>query len=130
MSEPVDMAVVEIASPGGPEVLRPARRPRPVPGAGEVLIAVAAAGVHRPDVPQRQGRDPRLPGGVCAECALAAAPVCLPVPDGLTLQEAAALPETFFTVWHNVFERGRLAAGETLLVHGGSSGIGTAARPL
>jgi NADPH2:quinone reductase len=153
------MAVVEIAEPGGPEVLHPARRPRPVPGPGEVLVRVAAAGVNRPDVLQRQGRYAPppgasdipglevaghvvgagatlrdgdavcalLPGGGYAEYAVAAEPLCLPVPRGFSMEEAAALPETFFTVWHNVFERGRLAAGETLLVHGGSSGIGTTA---
>ena len=154
-----EMTVVEIASPGGPEVLRPARRPRPTPGPGEVLVRVAAAGVNRPDVLQRLGkyapppgasdipgleiaghvvgdgatlRDgdavcALLPGGGYAEYAVAAEALCLPVPRGFSMEEAAALPETFFTVWHNVFERGRLAAGETLLVHGGSSGIGTTA---
>jgi putative PIG3 family NAD(P)H quinone oxidoreductase len=161
MSEPSARAV-EIARPGGPEVLVPARRPRPSPGPGEVLIAVEAAGVNRPDVLQRQGHYPPPPGAsdipglevagvvvalgegvgewavgdrVCAllagggyaEYAAAPAPQCLPIPRGLTPVEAAALPETFFTVWTNVFERGRLRAGETLLVHGGSSGIGTAA---
>ncbi len=69
-------------------------------------------------------------GGGYAEYCLAPAPQCLPIPKGLTPVEAAGLPETFFTVWTNVFERGRLAPGETLLVHGGSSGIGTAAIPL
>ena len=140
-------------------MLRPARRPLPTPGPGEVLVRVAAAGVNRPDVLQRQGkyapppgasdipgleiaghvvgdgaslRDgdavcALLPGGGYAEYAVAAEPLCLPVPRGFSMEEAAALPETFFTVWHNVFERGRLAAGETLLVHGGSSGIGTTA---
>lgn len=161
MSEPSSRAV-EIARPGGPEVLVPARRPRPSPGPGEVLIAVEAAGVNRPDILQRQGHYPPPPGAsdipglevagaiaalgegvrewavgdrVCAllagggyaEYAVAPAPQCLPIPRGLTSVEAAALPETFFTVWTNVFERGRLRAGETLLVHGGSSGIGTAA---
>jgi putative PIG3 family NAD(P)H quinone oxidoreductase len=153
------MDVVEIAGPGGPEVLRPARRPLPTPGAGEVLVRVAAAGVNRPDVLQRMGkyapppgasdvpgleiaghvvgegatlRDgdavcALLPGGGYAAYAVAAEALCLPVPRGFSMEEAAALPETFFTVWHNVFERGRLAAGETLLVHGGSSGIGTTA---
>jgi putative PIG3 family NAD(P)H quinone oxidoreductase len=156
------MNVTEIAQPGGPEVLRPARRPRPEPGQCEVLIEVAAAGVNRPDVMQRQGKYPPprgasdipglevagriarvgpdverwkegdevcalLPGGGYAEYAAAATDLCLPVPPGVSMEEAAALPETYFTVWHNVFERGRLLAGETLLVHGGSSGIGTAA---
>lgn len=156
------MTAIEIAQPGGPEVLRPARRLRPAPGRCEVLIEVAAAGVNRPDVLQRQGKYAPPPGAsdipglevagrivgigpdvarwkegdrVCAllagggyaEYAVAATDLCLPVPPDFSLQEAAALPETFFTVWHNVFERGRLLAGETLLVHGGSSGIGTAA---
>jgi len=66
-------------------------------------------------------------GGGYAEYAVAPASQCLPVPDGLDMMEAAALPETFFTVWTNVFDRGRLKAGETLLVHGGASGIGTTA---
>ncbi|MCW2248403.1 putative PIG3 family NAD(P)H quinone oxidoreductase [Azospirillum fermentarium] len=156
------MRCVEIAQAGGPEVLRPVTRPRPRPAAGEVLIAVEAAGVNRPDTLQRQGRyDPPpgasdLPGlevagriaavgaGVTgwaagdAVCALVAgggyaqfctapAPQLLPVPAGLSMAEAAALPETVFTVWTNVFERGGLKPGESLLVHGGSSGIGTTA---
>jgi NADPH2:quinone reductase len=66
-------------------------------------------------------------GGGYAEYCPAHESHCLAVPHGLSMAEAAAIPETFFTVWHNVFERGRLKAGETLLVHGGSSGIGTAA---
>ena len=68
-----------------------------------------------------------LAGGGYAEYAVAPAPQCLPVPKGLTAIEAAAVPETFFTVWTNVFERGRLQHGETFLVHGGASGIGTTA---
>ncbi len=162
MTESPTMACVEIAEPGGPEVLTPCRRPLPRPGPGEVLIEVAAAGVNRPDVIQRQGHYAPPPGvtdipgleiaGTVAEsgdgvgawkpgdavCALVAgggyaqycaapAPQCLPVPDGLDMVHAAALPETFFTVWTNVFERAALKAGESLLVHGGSSGIGTAA---
>src|SRR5690606_21551215 len=66
-------------------------------------------------------------GGGYAEYCVAHEDHCLPIPAGIDLIEAAAIPETYFTVWHNVFERGRLAAGETLLVHGGSSGIGTTA---
>ncbi|CAO3429639.1 NAD(P)H-quinone oxidoreductase [Azospirillum doebereinerae] len=159
---PDTMRCVEITQPGGPEVLRPAERPAPVPGPGEILVEVAAAGVNRPDTLQRQGRyDPPpgasdLPGleiagtviaigeGVTewasgdAVCALVAgggyAQYCvvpavqaLPVPKPLSMTEAAAVPETFFTVWTNVFERGALKPGETLLVHGGSSGIGTTA---
>ena len=156
------MRCVEIVQPGGPEVLRLIERPDPVPGAGEVLIDVAAAGVNRPDVLQRLGSYPPPPGasdlpglevaghvadvgpGVTAlragdpVCALvsgggyasrcvAPAPQCLPVPAGLDLVAAAAIPETFFTVWTNVFERGALRAGEAALFHGGTSGIGTTA---
>jgi len=156
------MRVIEIARPGGPEVLVAAERATPEPGPGEVLIRVAAAGVNRPDVMQRLGRYPPPPGAsdvpglevagavaavggsvpgwkagdrVCAlvsgggyaDYCAAPAPQCLPIPAPLDEVQAAALPETFFTVWTNVFERGRLAAGETLLVHGGSSGIGTTA---
>jgi len=162
MSLPHDMTVVEIAAPGGPEQLKPARRPVPQPGEGEVLVRVAAAGVNRPDVMQRQGRYPPppgasdlpgleiageivalgpkvtgksvgdavtalLPGGGYAAYAVAAAPLCLPVPQGISLVEAAAIPETFFTVWTNLFDRGRCRPGETVLIHGGTSGIGTTA---
>ncbi len=156
------MIAIEIASPGGPEVLRPAERPKPRPGPGEVLIRVEAAGVNRPDALQRRGLyapppgvsdipglevagevvevgagvtawgtadrvTALLAGGGYAEYALAPEPQCLPVPAGLSMVEAAALPETFFTVWTNVFERGALRPGDALLVHGGTSGIGTAA---
>jgi len=159
---PDSMTCIEISQPGGPEVLRAVQRPAPIPGPGEVLVAVEAAGVNRPDMLQRQGRyDPPpgasdLPGleiagrvvaigeGVTdwaandAVCALIAgggyaqycvvpAPQLLPIPKGFSMVEAAAVPETFFTVWTNVFERGALQPGETLLVHGGSSGIGTTA---
>ena len=156
------MICIEIASPGGPNVLRTVERPDPVPGPGEVLIRVAAAGVNRPDVMQRRGAYPPPPGAsdipglevagtiaalgtgvdgwsigdrVCAlmagggyaTMATAPAPQCLPVPPPLDFVAAAALPETFFTVWSNVFDRGALRAGETALFHGGSSGIGTTA---
>jgi len=159
---PKTMTAIEIPQPGGPEVLRPVTRPTPEPGPREVLIAVAAAGVNRPDILQRQGKYAPPPGasdipglevagrvaacgsdpgewktgdGVCAlvagggyaEYCAAPVPQCLPVPAGLDFVQAAALPETVFTVWTNVFERGRLSAGETLLVHGGASGIGTTA---
>lgn len=164
MSEdlPEHMVAIEIEAPGGPEVLRPVERPLPRPRAGEVLIAVAFAGVNRPDCMQRAGRyapppdasdlpglevagrvvaagagvdTPRVGDGVCAltngggyaEYCAVPATQCLPVPAGLGLDRAAALPENFFTVWTNVFDRGRLGAGETLLVHGGASGIGTTA---
>ena len=156
------MTAIEISEPGGPDVLVPAEREVPDPGPGEVLVAVEAAGVNRPDVMQRQGLYPPPPGAsdipgleiagtvvslgdgvdtpavgsrVCAlvtgggyaEFCTAPAPLCLPVPAGFDAAEAAALPETFFTVWTNVFDRARLAEGESLLVHGGSSGIGTTA---
>jgi NADPH2:quinone reductase len=159
------MKVIEISSPGAPDVLVAAERPLPVPGAGEVLIRVAASGVNRPDVLQRKGAYPPPPGasdipglevaGVIESgdaaamaaagigigdlvCALVAgggyaqycvAPVaqCLPVPAGLDAVAAASLPETFFTVWSNLFDRARLQAGESLLVQGGSSGIGVTA---
>ena len=166
------MKAIEISRVGGPEVLTLVDRPNPAPAAGEVLIAVDAAGVNRPDLMQRQGHYPPpkgasdLPGlevagriislgpaddtgephaasgrpwtvgdSVCALVSgggyaeLCAVPgvQCLPVPRGLSIIEAAAIPETFFTVWTNVFDRGRLAAGEWLLVHGGTSGIGTTA---
>jgi NADPH2:quinone reductase len=162
MSVPLEMSVVEIAAPGGPEQLKLAKRPVPHPGEEEVLIRVAAAGVNRPDVMQRQGRYPPpsgasdlpgleiageiaalgsrvsawsigdkvtalLPGGGYAAYAVAAAPLCLPVPDGVSMVEAAAIPETFFTVWTNLFDRGRCQAGDTVLIHGGTSGIGTTA---
>jgi putative PIG3 family NAD(P)H quinone oxidoreductase len=159
---PNEMRAVEVVTPGGPEQLRIAMRPVPRPGAREVLVRVAAAGVNRPDVMQRQGLYPPpagasdipgmevageivalgagvtglsigdqvtalLSGGGYAEYAIAAAPLCLPVPRGLTLPEAAALPETYLTVWTNVFERGRCKAGDSVLIHGGTSGIGTTA---
>lgn len=160
-----NMQAVEITSFGAPEVLRLGDRPVPQPGAGELLIRVAASGINRPDVLQRLGHyapppcTSDLPGlevagvvesgdpAAMAEagirvgdrvCALVAgggyaqwcvAPVlqCLPVPAGFSDVEAASLPETFFTVWSNVFDRGRLQAGETILVQGGTSGIGVTA---
>ena len=150
MSLPREMTAVEVAAPGGPEQLRAVQRPLPVPGDGEVLVRVAAAGVNRPDVMQRQGRYPPppgasdlpgleiageivalgpkvtgksvgdavtalLPGGGYAAYAVAAAPLCLPVPQGISMVEAAAIPETFFTVWTNLFDRGRCKPGETVL---------------
>ena len=159
---PDEMTAIEIAAPGGPEQLKPARRPTPKPAEGEVLVRVAAAGVNRPDVMQRQGRYPPpagasdipgleiagevvalgpkvsgvaigdkvtalLPGGGYAEYAVAAAPLCLPAPTGLSMIEAAAIPETYFTVWTNLFDRGGCKAGDTVLIHGGTSGIGTTA---
>lgn len=159
------MKCIAISAYGGPEVLVPATREKPVAGAGEVLIRVSASGVNRPDVFQRQGNYAPPPGAsdlpglevagvieagdaaamaragfkvgdrVCAllagggyaEYCTAPIPQCLPVPKGLSDVEAASLPETFFTVWSNVFDRGRLQNGETLLIQGGSSGIGVTA---
>lgn len=156
------MAAIGFDTPGGPDVLRMEQLPVPAPGAGEVLIRVAFAGVNRPDVIQRQGFYPApagaspipgleiagevaamgdgvplgaagqrvcalVTGGGYAEYCLARYDHCLPVPEGMSLAQAAALPETLFTVWHNVFERGWACEGETLLVHGGTSGIGTMA---
>jgi len=161
MSIPARMTAIGIKAPGGPEMLVAEERPVPKPGAGEILIKVAAAGVNRPDVMQRQGLYPPPPGapdipgleiagevvalgdgvkrwksgdrvvalvvgGGYAEYALAHESHALPL-SGLSMIEAAALPETVFTVWHNMVERGGLKSGETFLVHGGSSGIGTTA---
>jgi putative PIG3 family NAD(P)H quinone oxidoreductase len=156
------MRAVAIREPGGPDVLTIVERSDPACGPGDVLIKVAAAGVNRPDIMQRQGRYAPPPGvtdipgldvsgtvlhvgddvtgwtignevcalvagGGYAELCAAPAPQCLPIPRGLDAVQAASLPEVMFTVWTNVFERGRLGAGESILVHGGSSGIGTAA---
>ena len=156
------MRAIEITQPGGPEVLQICERAMPVPGPGQVLIKVHAAGINRPDVLQRTGNYPvpkgasDLPGleiagevvsGDLANCPLqpgdwvcalvqgggyaeyCAAPLqqCLPIPAGLSPLEAASLPETFFTVWSNVFDRAGLSGDDTLLVQGGSSGIGVTA---
>jgi len=153
------MKAIEIAAPGGPDVLRVVERPVPEVRAGEVLVRVAAAGVNRPDLMQRQGKYPPPPGApdipgleiagdivaaaadslrgrqVCAlvsgggyaEFCAVPAVQCLPIPRGLSLVEAAAIPETYFTVWTNLFDRGHLQRGERALIHGGTSGIGTTA---
>ena len=159
---PKQMKAIEIARPGGPEVLQLTERPVPAPKPEEILIRVAAAGVNRPDVLQRSGNYPVPPdasdlpglevagevaalgssakafkagdkvcalvhGGGYAEYCVAPQVQALPVPKGLSLVEAASLPETFFTVWANVYDRARLAPGESLLVQGGTSGIGVTA---
>ncbi len=159
---PETMTAIGIKTPGGPEVLVPETRPVPMPGKGEILVKVAAAGVNRPDVLQRKGGYPPpkgasdipgleisgeivamgegvtrfkitdrvcalVPGGGYADYCTVHETNALPIPDGLTLVEAAGIPETFFTVWTNVFDRGALKPHETLLVHGGTSGIGTTA---
>jgi putative PIG3 family NAD(P)H quinone oxidoreductase len=159
---PAQMTVIGISKPGGPEVLLPETRSVPVPGPGEILVKVAAAGVNRPDVAQRSGAYPPPPGasdlpgleisgevvavgsgstrhklgdkvmslvagGGYAQYCIAQDAQAMTVPPSLSMLEAGAIPETLMTVWHNVFERGGLKPGETLLVHGGSSGIGTMA---
>jgi NADPH:quinone reductase len=159
---PGTMRQIRYAGSGGPEVISLETAPVPSVGPGQVLIAVAAAGVNRPDVAQRAGVYPPPPGAteipglevagrvvalgpdvaglspgeeVCAlvisggyaEYAVAEAAHCLPRPKALSLVDAGGLPETFFTVYSNVVQRGRLVSGETFLVHGGSSGIGATA---
>jgi NADPH:quinone reductase len=159
---PATMTAIDPAGPGGPEVLAPVTRPVPKPGAGEVLVKVAAAGVNRPDVLQRMGLYPMPPGAptipgleiagtivavaddvsrwrigdqVCAlvagggyaEYCTAPSGQCLPIPAGMAATDAAGLPETWFTVWSNVVDRGHARYGETMLVHGGTSGIGITA---
>jgi NADPH2:quinone reductase len=161
-SPPETMTAIEISKPGGPDVLVPRTVPVPKPGAGQILVRNAAAGVNRPDVAQRMGAYPPPPGhsplpgleiagevaavgsgvsrwkvgdkvcalvngGGYAEYTIAEDAIALPIPAGLDMVSAAAVPETFFTVWNNVFERGGLKPGEWFLVHGGSSGIGTTA---
>ncbi len=157
------MTAIHIEGGKGPaSALIAGSAPRPAPGPGEILIAVKAAGINRPDIAQRNGQYPPppgvsevlgmevagevaavgpgaprwaigdrvtalLPGGGYAEYAVVDARHALPVPEGLSFTEAASLPETVFTVFSNVFEIGALKAGETLLVHGATSGIGVTA---
>jgi NADPH:quinone reductase len=156
------MRAIEIVTTSAGNELHLAEYPLPSPAENQVLIKVAASGVNRPDLMQRQGVYPPPPGAseilgleiagtvvetghgvtafkvgdqICAlitgggyaEYCLASADCCLPMPHGYSFVQAAALPEAFFTVWSNVFDRGRLQSGESLLVHGGGSGIGTAA---
>ena len=162
MPLPTDMTLIEITTPGGPEVLKPRQVPLPSPAAGEILIHVHAAGVNRPDALQRAGKYPMKPGmspipglevagevvalgdgvteyavgdKVCAltngggyaqYCAVPASQA-LPVPEGMDWIQAAAIPETFFTVWANLFGIGGAHNGQRVLIHGGTSGIGTTA---
>lgn len=158
------MDVVQVKSPGGPDVLELAARPDPEPGPGEVLVRVAAAGVNRADLLQREGRYPPppgapdwpglevsgvvaghgagvdatawplgarvaalLPGGGYATLVAVPAGLLLSVPDEVDLVDAAGLPEALLTSWTNVVDAGRLAAGEVLLVQGGSGGVGSVA---
>ncbi|MCL5497739.1 NAD(P)H-quinone oxidoreductase [Escherichia coli] len=156
---PEMMNAIIAGRPGGPEVLEQVQRPLPLPGAGEVLIRVASAGVNRPDILQRNGMPlppgvtdvlglevsgtvialgegvefpaPGSPvmallnGGGYADYCVARAELCLSVPENLPLSLAAGVPEAAFTVWHNLFELGRLQPGETVLIHGAASGVGT-----
>ncbi len=159
---PQTMRHVDLSAPGGPEAMKIVEGPVPQPKAGEVLVKVAAAGVNRPDVAQRQGTYPPPPGaspilglevageivalgdgvsgfsvgdkvaglangGGYAEYCVVPAGQALPWPKGYDAVRAAAVPETFFTVWANVFDMAGLKAGEKFLVHGGTSGIGTTA---
>ena len=156
------MIAIQISSPGSPEVLRAVDLPKPVPGQGEVLIRVEAAGVAHADLLQRHGVYPPpqgaspipgldvagtidcvgpdvhdwkigdsvcaiVPGGGYAEFCLAPALQVLPIPRGWSAIEAATLPENLFTVYDNLITRARLKHGETVLIHGGSSGIGCSA---
>lgn len=156
------MLYIDKKNDGGPEVLCIKEGNTPKVGVDEVLIKVAAAGVNRPDLMQRQGTYPPpsgastilglevageivslgsdvtewnigdricalTNGGGYAEYVNVPSGQCLPLPIGLDMESAAALPEAMFTVWSNVFDRAGLSAGERFLVHGGSSGIGTTA---
>lgn len=162
MTLPTEMTLIEITTPGGPEVLQPRQAAVPVAGPGEILIRVHAAGVNRPDALQRAGKYPMKPGmnplpglevagevaalgdgvteyalgdRVCALtngggyaqfCAVPAGQA-LPIPEGMDWIQAAAVPETFFTVWANLFGLGDAHTGQRVLIHGGTSGIGTTA---
>jgi NADPH2:quinone reductase len=156
------MKAIEVKNPGQGYALAVAEIPVPEPGAGDVLIKVAAAGLNRADLAQAMGAYPPppgasttlgmevsgtiarlganvtawkegdavcalIPGGGYAEYAVSSEKTLLPVPKGVSLVDAAALPEVHFTVWTNIMDTARLKPGESVLVHGGSSGIGTAA---
>ena len=162
MTLPTDMTLIEITTPGGPEVLKPRQEPVPSPAPGEILIRVHAAGVNRPDALQRAGKYPMKPGfspipglevagevvalgegvseyaigdrvcaltngGGYAQYCTVPASQALPVPEGMEWIQAAAIPETFFTVWANLFGIGGAHKGQRVLIHGGTSGIGTTA---
>lgn len=159
-SIPATMQYVTVSSPGGADRLKMATGPVPQPGAGQVLIHVAAAGVNRADILQREGKYPPAPGmtdviglevsgeivavgegvtswkkgdmvcallqgGGYAEYAIADAVCCLPIPEGVSIVDAAALPEVAFTVYSNLITAGKLQPNETVLIHAGASGVGT-----
>ena len=126
--------LIRVAAAGinRPDILQRTGNYPPPPGASpilglEVSGTVAALGAEVAGWHEGDAVCALVAGGGYAEYCVAPAPQCLPVPKGVALVDAAGLPETFFTVWTNVFDRGRLAAGESFLVHGGSSGIGTTA---
>jgi NADPH2:quinone reductase len=156
------MKAIQVENPGQGYTLTLADVEKPVPGPGEVLIKVAAAGLNHADMAQAKGMYPPppgasqvlgmevsgtvealgegvsnceigdevcalIPGGGYAEYAVASALCVLPVPKGVSLVDSAALPEVHFTVWTNIMDSARLKKGESVLIHGGSSGIGTAA---
>jgi putative PIG3 family NAD(P)H quinone oxidoreductase len=126
--------LIRVAAAGvnRPDILQRTGRYAPPPGTTDIPglevsgeVVACGEGVTEPN--KDDAVCALLAGGGYAEFAVAPAVQCLPIPDRLAVREAAALPETFFTVYHNVFERAQLRAGETLLIHGGSSGIGTTA---
>lgn len=123
------MRAIEITAFGPPEVLQETLRPHPVPGleVAGTLAAGDAVDLDRASLALGDRVCALVAGGGYAELCTAPLGQCLPVPPGLSFVEAASLPETFFTVWSNVFDRAALQPGETLLVHGGSSAIGVAA---
>jgi NADPH2:quinone reductase len=156
------MKAIAVTNPGKDYTLEIADIAKPAPGAGEVLIKVAAAGLNRADLSQAMGGYPPppgapqtlgmevsgtieavgdgvaawkagqavcalIPGGGYAQYALASEKCLLPIPKGVSLVDAAALPEVHFTVWTNLMDTARLKSGESVLIHGGTSGIGTAA---
>jgi putative NAD(P)H quinone oxidoreductase, PIG3 family len=162
MAAPASMRYIAVTQPGPPDVMRLTEGPVPQPGADDVLVEVAYAGVNRPDCAQRAGTYPPppdaspvlglevagrvvarganvshwrvgdevcalTPGGGYADYCVAPAAWCLPIPAGWTLEQAAGLPENYFTVWNNVFDRAGLRSGEWILIHGGTSGIGLTA---
>ena len=162
MAVPTQMTHIAMDAPGAAEVMKVVNGPVPGLKPDEVMIKVAAVGVNRPDVLQREGNYPVPPGasaimgleaagelvavgdavtkwavgdkvcaltngGAYAEYCPAPEAQCLPWPKGYDASRAASLPETFFTVWANLFQAGRLAAGEKTLIHGGTSGIGVTA---
>ncbi len=159
MKMPTHIRAIEITRPGGPEVLALAKLPIPVPKANEVLVRVAAAGINRPDILQREGKYPPPPGasplpglevsgtiatigdgitdwqfgervvaltngGGYAEFVAVPAGQVLPLPQGCTMIEGAALPETLFSIQQTLIDRAQLKSGQHVLVHGGAGGIG------